>query len=942
VGNFDFTGITNQLNIERSQALTNFGQKMPLSRFSLSSRLWLVLALAMLPLLGLTIKDYFDERNNALIHIEQNARSILEGARIEEESALRDVGYILKIMSRANDLENLNADSCSGLARRLIATFTNFSNVGAALPNGDVICSAVNSPTPVNIKERLYFQEALTGKEISKGQFLIGKISGKPGITFGMPLRDPAGNLRAVLFAASNIGWFDRLAKNYRLPEDWTSVLFTSEGNTLSRYPDPEQWRDVQLAEGSRRLLLAALKEGKDKVVMVGLDGVNRIFFLAPLKIADEKLIVAVAAPVEKTLNPIEKAFWMRFFTLAALALFSMLVARLYLYKLIESWVGNLEQATAAVAQGDLARRVSTTNVPSELGLLNTRFNEMTTSLQERDDQSKTDRRAIEMLNQQLSEQVDALKVAEAGLHRLSTAVEQSPTSIVITDLQGSIVFVNEAFSVSSGYSRAEVIGKNPRVLHSGQTNPETYKNLWSTLSCGQLWRGEFINQRKDGSLYLELASISPVRDTNGEITHYVAVKEDITDRRRDEAELLEHREHLEKLVELRTNELAIAKEKADAANRAKSEFLANMSHEIRTPMNAIIGLNYLLKQTPLLPNQIDKLNKSSTAAEHLLEIINNILDLAKIEAGKLVLENALFSPADVLQSIAVLIRDQAARKGLTLEIKPNGLPRHVYGDATRLRQVLLNFAGNAIKFTEHGLISLTGEQLSSDGKQVLCRFTVTDTGVGISQGDTARLFHAFEQLDGSTTRKYGGTGLGLAIARQLAELMGGEVGVDSTPGVGSRFWITARLGIAENDSNLGAELPVWDETQLKGRVLFVEDEPINREIGQDLLAAAGLDVVVAENGLVAVNCYKQSNFDLVLMDVQMPILDGLDATRQIRALPNGATIPIVALTANVFAADRQQCTDAGMSDFLPKPVDPDALYALLAKYLPVADPASK
>ena len=911
---------------------------MQLSRFSLSSRLWLVLALAMLPLLGLTIKDYFDERNNALASIEQNARSILQGARIEEESALRDVGYLLKIMNRANDLDNNDPTTCSGLASRLISTFTSFSNIGAALPNGDVFCAAVKTSEQVNIKDRLYFQEALTGQGISKGQFTVGKFSGKPGITFGMPLHDKAGNLRAILFASSNINWFDRLAKNYRLPDGWTSTLFTGEGKLLTSYPNPEQKRDVQLSENSRNKLLSTLKEGKEKVVMTDPNGVNHMFFLAPLKIADEQLVVAISAPVEKTLNPIENAFWMRFFTLVAIALFSILVARLYLYKLIESWVGNLEQVTAAVAQGDLSRRVVTTNIPRELGLLNTRFNEMTTSLQVRDEQSKTDRLAIETLNQQLSEQVAALKMAEAGLRRLSTAVEQSPASIVITDLKGNIVFVNEAFSLGSGYTQAEVIGKNPRILHSGLTNPETYEDLWSTLSAGQVWRGEFTNHRKNGSLYLELASISPVRDSNGEITHYVAVKEDITDRRRDEAELLEHREHLEKLVELRTFELAVAKEKADAANRAKSEFLANMSHEIRTPMNAIIGLNYLLKQTPLQPNQVDKLNKSSTAAEHLLQIINDILDLAKIESGKLVLENTIFSPADVMQSIAVLIRDQAARKGLKLEIKPNALPRRVYGDSTRLRQVLLNFAGNAIKFTEHGLISISGETLSSDGKQVLCRFTVTDTGVGISQVDTARLFRAFEQLDGSTTRKYGGTGLGLAIARQLAELMGGEVGVDSTPGVGSRFWITARLGVAEDDSNLSSAPPVWDERLLKGRVLFVEDEPINREIGEDLLASTGLDVVVAENGLVAVNCYKQSNFDLVLMDVQMPILDGLGATRQIRALPNGASVPIIALTANVFAADRQQCIDAGMSDFLPKPVDPDALYALLAKYLPATN----
>ena len=915
--------------------LTIIGNEMPLSRFSLSSRLWLVLALAMLPLLGLTIKDYFDERNNALATIEQNARSLLYGARIEEESALRDVGYILKIMSRANEMEEIETASCSALSKRLLTTFTNFSNVGAALPNGDVICSALQFPEPVNIKDRIYFQQSLVGNQISKGQFLLGKISGKPGIIFGMPLPDKTGNLRAVLFAASNIGWFDRLAHNYQLPEGWTSVLFTDEGRTLSRHPNPEQWRDVQLAEQSRLKLVSALKEGKDKVVMIGLDGVNRLFILAPLKMADEKLIVAIAAPVDKTLTPVEEAFWVRFFTLLGLALSSILVARFYLYQLIESWVGNLEQATAAVAQGDLARRVASANLPRELGLLNTRFNEMTSSLQARDDQSNTDRLAIEILNQQLSQQIAALKVAEAGLRRLSTAVEQSPASIVITDLSGSIVFVNEAFAQASGYTQAEVIGQNPRILHSGQTDSETYRELWSTLSGGQVWRGEFINQRKDGSHYLELASISPVRDPNGEITHYVAVKEDITERRQNEAELLQHREHLEKLVELRTNELAVAKEKADAANRAKSEFLANMSHEIRTPMNAIIGLNYLLKQTPLQADQIDKLNKSSAAAEHLLQIINDILDLSKIEAGKLVLENALFSPADVLQSIGVLIRDQAARKGLSLEIKHDTLPKHAYGDVTRLRQVLLNFAGNAIKFTEHGLISLAGEQLSSDGKEVVCRFMVTDTGIGIRPADTARLFRAFEQLDGSTTRRFGGTGLGLAIARQLAELMGGEVGVDSTPGVGSRFWITARLGVAEEDSNLSTELPVWDEKQLKGRVLFVEDEPINREIGEDLLAAAGLEVVVAENGLVAVNCFKQSNFDLILMDVQMPILDGLGATRQIRALANGASLPIIALTANVFAADQQECRAAGMSDFLPKPVNPDALYALLGKYLP-------
>ncbi|MDP2880535.1 MAG: PAS domain S-box protein [Azonexus sp.] len=554
--------------------------------------------------------------------------------------------------------------------------------------------------------------------------------------------------------------------------------------------------------------------------------------------------------------------------------------------------------------------------------------------------QRKQAERKLKAQLKQLRELNQQLETAEEGLRRLSTAVEQSPASIVITDIKAKIIFVNEAFTKASGYTAAEAIGQNPRILQSGETPPETYRDMWPTLLAGKAWRGEFINQRKDGSHYLELATISPVRDNNGAVTHYVAVKEDITERRQTEAELHAHRRHLENEVEQRTSELAAAKEKADAANRAKSEFLANMSHEIRTPMNAIIGLNYLLRQSPLQPDQHEKLLKVSAAAEHLLQIINDILDLSKIEAGKVLLESYAFAPAEVLQNIGAMIRDRVASKGLSLHIDTSTLPERAIGDVTRLRQVLLNFAGNAVKFTQNGSISIAGELLSSEGEEMICRFSVSDTGIGIRPEDTARLFNAFEQLDSSTTRRFGGTGLGLAIARHLAELMGGEVGVESTPGVGSRFWITARLGVARDEA-----VPVPENVpqgQLKGRVLVVEDERINRDIAVELLSSVGLEVVTAENGLLAVNRYKQSNFDLVLMDIQMPELNGLDATRQIRALQNGASVPIIALTANAFDADRENCIEAGMNDFLAKPVYPDALYALLAKHLPATDAARR
>ncbi len=472
----------------------------------------------------------------------------------------------------------------------------------------------------------------------------------------------------------------------------------------------------------------------------------------------------------------------------------------------------------------------------------------------------------------------------------------------------------------------------NPRILQSGDTPPETFRQMWKTLTAGNIWRGELINQRRDGSTYIERATISPVRDSDGAINQYVAIKEDISEQRRIEAELAAHRHHLEQLVEQRTHELVEAKAAAEAANLAKSAFLANMSHEIRTPMNAIIGLNYLLLKSPLDADQRDKLLKVTSASEHLLQVINDILDLSKIESGKLELEKMTFAPGELLQSVAEVIRDQALGKGLQVTVDADKLPTLAIGDAKRLRQVLINFAGNALKFTRAGSIHLSGELLDAEDGKLHCRFAVADTGIGIHAEDLPRLFKPFEQLDASTTREYGGTGLGLAIAHHLAALMDGEIGVDSQPDVGSTFWITARFASARADA--GAKPATPARHSLHGHVLLVEDEPLNREIGTDLLTTAGLAVSTADDGFAAIRRFQDERFDLIVMDIQMPGLDGLDTTRHIRSLPGGETIPIVALTANAYSEDRRRCLDAGMNDFLSKPVEPDALYAVLGKYL--------
>ncbi|MFI3136256.1 MAG: PAS domain S-box protein, partial [Methylococcaceae bacterium] len=368
-------------------------------------------------------------------------------------------------------------------------------------------------------------------------------------------------------------------------------------------------------------------------------------------------------------------------------------------------------------------------------------------------------------------------KINEEQLRKLSLAVEQSPASIIITDLHAHIEYVNDTFVQLTGYSREEIIGQSMRMIQSSKTLPEVHAALWATLNQGLTWKGILYDRCKDGSELIQSAIISPLRQADGRISHFVAVKEDVTEKIHNNAELERHRHHLEELVETRTYELNNARLQADAANQAKSSFLANMSHEIRTPMNAIIGMNHLLRRAGATPEQVERLDKIDNASQHLLAIINDILDLSKIEAGKLQLENTNFHLSAVLDNVASLIGASAQHKGISISINIDSVPLWLRGDPTRLRQALLNYAGNAVKFTESGSIALSATLLEDSGDRLFVRFEVTDTGMGISPSQQAYLFQAFEQADSSTTRKHGGTGLGLTITRRLAQLMGGEVG---------------------------------------------------------------------------------------------------------------------------------------------------------------------
>ncbi len=519
----------------------------------------------------------------------------------------------------------------------------------------------------------------------------------------------------------------------------------------------------------------------------------------------------------------------------------------------------------------------------------------------------------------------------------LQLALEHCDTSIVITNSNAEIVYVNQKYIEMTGYTRDELLGKNPNINRTQHNDKKLFQEMWASVNKGNAWEGEFNNQTKKGREYTVSLRIVPIMRSDGSISHYVGSQKDITKTVLENAELIAHRHNLEELVRIRGIDLNQARHAAESANRSKTTFLANMSHEIRTPLNAIIGMTYLLKDRLTSPDHVNKLNKINNAAEHLLTIINDILDLSKIEAGKLTVSNTNFKLKDVIDNVNDLVLDKARDKGLSVTVNIfDNVPKHLNGDPLRLGQILINYASNAYKYTKEGAISLTIKVLEETDKDFILQFSLMDTGIGLSPEQQTALFLPFNQAESDTSRKYGGTGLGLAITKQLAELMGGHVGLESQLGKGSTFWFTARfkraIPINPHNHNLKDSESIIDTN---AHILLVDNDLTNQEITIEILGNFGLKVDVAVNGEEALDKINVCTYDLILMDIHMPIMNGIETTRLIQEANHGKSVPIIGMSTDAFVDDFHFFENTGMIAHLLKPISPDKLYLELAHWLP-------
>jgi len=516
-------------------------------------------------------------------------------------------------------------------------------------------------------------------------------------------------------------------------------------------------------------------------------------------------------------------------------------------------------------------------------------------------------------------------KIAEEELKKLSMAIEQSHASVLITNTEGIVEYANKKFTEVSGYSFDEILGKKSNILRSGIHNEEFYKELWNIIKSGQIWQGEICNRKKSGIFYWEQVNISPIKDMKGEITHFVAVKDDITEKKRAE------------------EELQMAKEAAELASRSKSEFLANMSHEIRTPMNSILGFAELLNTKISDEQQRNYLESIKSSGKSLMILINDVLDLSKIEAGRMALHTELVDPFLLFKDIEYLFSLKAKEKGLEFSIEVDGsLPIGFEVDEVRLRQIMINLLGNAIKFTDKGFVKAYVQCINknylNNSNYVDLKIDVKDSGIGINKEFQEVIFKPFMQQDGQSTKKYGGTGLGLTITKRLTELLNGSISLESEPGKGSCFTVILKSIRTSNQKFDITEIRTIDPRKIifkPATILIADDVENNRKYLSSVLQDTGLTIYESRDGLETYEIAQVKKPDLIITDLRMPVFNGFELLIKFRNNPHLKNIPVIATTASASVEERDRLKVHNFDGILIKPIQINDVFLELMRFLP-------
>ena len=796
-----------------------------------------------------------------------------------------------------------------------------------------------------------YFREVIdTGRPVVRPQ--IGRFARRPVLIVAVPMFDDRGQIVAVLCGSELISagspfHFADAVRNGATggfhvisPKEGVFVTSTDPGRVMQPMPAP----------GVNPLFDDRLKGDLRSDVVVDSRGME--IFSTAARTANPWVdwLIGAYLPTEEAFLPVRRVAE-RIYLAAALCAVGV---GMLMLGWMRRELAPLEKAAHRLESVQLGRAEDPsqtwTPLPAqgsrEIRTLIESLNRLHERLSEQSAQIRQERAGLEQAVTDRTQELTLLNARLQTRHReVRELYDRAPCGYHSLDPHGVLIDVNQTELDLLGYRREEMIGRSMTEFMTPESQQRFRVNYAEFRQQGRVRDLEMEFLCKDGSVLPVLVSGDMALNAAGEFSHTRSTLIDHRARRAREAQ-----------IHALQTELAHRAEAAEAATRAKSAFLAQMSHEIRTPINGILGLTYLMRRSGATPEQEGQLDKIAAAGLLLLGIVNHVLDLSKIEAGRLVLEQDDFVLADVIGTIHAAIDEAARARQLEVRIEIDAeVPARLCGDATRLTQALVNLLANAVKFTEHGWVALRiirlDAGLSADPEaEYRLRFEVRDTGIGLSTEQQSRLFRAFEQADNSTTRRYGGTGLGLVVTRGIAELMGGSVGVESAPGQGSLFWMTARFARARTPENTvdASDSPLPDDPEIVlrreyagRRVLLVDDEPVNQEVGLQLLRLCGLEPHLAENGAQALLQVQQSltqpgavRFDLVLMDMLMPEMDGLAATRAIRQLPGTENLPIIAMTANAFAEDRQSCLAAGMNDFIAKPIDPAALFDTLLFWL--------